>query len=60
MDKMSEPSWQSHEKYNQKVYDRINIRLPKELVAAFKEKCAAENVSQAQIIKSAIEAYLNN
>ena len=45
-------------RYNAKVYDRIGVALPKELVAAFKEKCAKENVSQAQILKQAIEDYL--
>ena len=46
-------------RYNAKVYDRIGVALPKELVAAFKEKCAAEGISQAQIIKKAIEEYLD-
>ena len=43
----------------QKVYDKITVRLPKELVAAFKAKCVEDNISQAQIIREAIEAYLN-
>lgn len=46
-------------RYNAKVYERVAASLPRELVAAFKEKCAAEGVSQAQIIKRAIEDYLN-
>ena len=46
-------------RYNQKVYDQIAIKVPKELAAAFKEKCAAEGVPQAQIIKKAIEEFLN-
>ena len=45
-------------RYNQKVYDQIAIKVPKELAAAFKEKCAAEGVPQAQIIKKAIEEFL--
>ncbi len=45
-------------RYNQKVYDVISVRVPKEAAAAFKEKAAAEGVSQAQIIKAAIEEYL--
>ena len=44
-------------RYNQKVYDQIAIKVPKELAAAFKEKCAAEGVPQAQIIKKAIEEF---
>lgn len=47
-------------RYNQKVYDRVGCQLPKELVARFKEKCAAEGVSQASIIKAAIEEYLSH
>ena len=47
-------------RYNQKVYDQIAIKVPKELATAFKEKCAAEGVPQAQIIKKAIEEFLNS
>ena len=47
-------------RYNQKVYDQRAIKVPKELAAAFKEKCAAEGVPQAQIIKKAIEEFLNS
>lgn len=46
------------QRYNEKVYDVISIRVPKEISAAFKEKCAAEGVPQAQIIKKAIEDFL--
>ena len=37
----------------------ISARVPKELAAAFKEKCAAEGIPQAQIIKKAIEEFLS-
>ena len=46
------------QKYNSKTYDVISIRIPKEMAAAFKEKCASEGDSQAGIIKAAIEKYL--
>ncbi len=46
------------QKYNTKTYDVIAVRIPKDLAAAFKEKSAAEGISQASIIKAAIEAYL--
>lgn len=46
-------------RYNQKVYDQIAIKVPKELAAAFKAKCAAEGIPQAQIIKKAITDFLN-
>lgn len=47
-------------RYNQKTYDVISVRIPKEMAAAFKAKCAAEGIPQAQIIKQAIENFLNN
>lgn len=46
-------------RYNKKTYDVISVRIQKEVVAAFKEKCAAEGVSQAQIVKKAVEDFLN-
>ncbi len=45
-------------RYNEKVYDVISARVPKELAGAFREKCAVEGVPQAQIIKKAIENFL--
>lgn len=45
-------------RYNQKTYDVISIRVPKELAAAFREKCDAEGAVQAQIMKKAIEEFL--
>lgn len=56
---MGKTSSEVKERYNSKVYDKITVRLPKELVAAFKAKCVEDNISQAQIIREAIEAYLN-
>ena len=45
-------------RYNQKTYDVIAVRVPKEMAEAFKEKCAAQGVPQAQVIKKAIEGFL--
>ena len=45
-------------RYNKKVYDSIIVRVPKEMAQAFKEKCAAEGIPQAQIIKDAINKFL--
>lgn len=47
-------------RYNDKTYATVIAQLPKDLVAAFKEKCAAQGVSQASVIKQAIEEYLNS
>ena len=46
-------------RYNEKTYTMIAANVPKDLAAAFKAKCADEGVSQAQIIKKAIEDFLN-
>ena len=46
-------------RYNKKVYDRITLSVPKETAARFREKCRAEGVSQAQILKAAIDEYLS-
>jgi len=46
-------------RYNKKVYSLVSAQLPKELVARFKEKCATEGISQAQVLKKAIEDFLN-
>ena len=51
-------STQVKAKYNQKAYDVISIRIPKETASAFKNKCAAEGVPQAQVIKQAIADFL--
>lgn len=46
-------------RYNEKTYDVISIRVPKEMAEAFKAKCTEQGEAQAQIIKRAIEAYLS-
>lgn len=56
----SHTSWEVKQRYNDKVYSRVTAQLPKDLVADFKQKCAEEGVSQASVIKSAIEDFLEN
>lgn len=46
-------------RYNEKTYTLISASVPKETAAAFKTKCAAEGIPQAQIIKKAIEDFLS-
>ena len=46
-------------RYNEKTYTLISASVPKEMAAAFKAKCAAEGIPQAQIIKKAIEDFLS-
>jgi len=55
----SETSSAVKRRYNQKTYGAVTAYVPKDIAAAFKEKCVAEGVSQAQIIKKAIEDFLN-
>ncbi|MBE6069718.1 MAG: ribbon-helix-helix protein, CopG family [Clostridium lundense] len=45
-------------RYNEKTYTQIVASVPKETAAAFKAKCAAEGIPQAQIVKQAIERFL--
>ena len=45
-------------KYNQKAYGAVVAYIPKDMAVAFKEKCAAEGISQAQIVRKAIEDFL--
>ena len=45
-------------RYNARVYDSVRATLPKELVAQFKTKCVEKGISQAQVVKKAIEAFL--
>ena len=47
------------QRYNQKTYGAVTAYVPKELATAFKEKCVAEGIPQAQIIKKAIEEFLS-
>lgn len=45
-------------RYNKKVYTCISAQLPKELVSEFKEICKEKNISQASVLKSAIEKFI--
>lgn len=45
-------------RYNEKTYTMLAAQLPKELVAEFKEKCKRQGVSQASVLKLAIEDYI--
>lgn len=47
-------------RYNNRVYGSIIVRIPKEQAEAFKAKCATDGIAQAQVIKKAIEDFLNN
>ena len=55
----SETSSAVKRRYNQKTYGAVTAYVPKDLAAAFKDKCAVKGISQAQIIKKAIEDFLS-
>lgn len=45
-------------RYNEKTYTLISTSVPKDKAAAFKGKCAAMGIPQAQVIKRAIDKFL--
>ena len=45
-------------RYASKVYGTVLIKVDKSLVEAFKQKCKENGVSQAQILKEAMERFL--
>lgn len=47
-------------RYNSRVYGSIIVRVPKDMAETFKEKCATTGIPQAQIIKKAIEQFLED
>lgn len=47
-------------RYNKKTYLEVRAMLPISLVASFKEKCVERGVSQAEIIRKGIEAFLDD
>ncbi len=55
---MGKTSTEVKNRYNDKAYTAITLRLPKDLVAAFKDKCEATGVPQRQVILEAIEEFL--
>lgn len=57
---MSKTSTEVKNRYNDKVYTAITVRIPKDLAAAFKEKCEATGIPQRQVIIEAIEKFLED
>lgn len=52
-------STQVKNRYNKKTYTMVAASVPKEMAAAFKAKCVSRGIPQAQVIKTAIENFLN-
>lgn len=55
---MGKTSWKVKDRYNKKVYGSIYVMLPKDLVTDFKAKCSMVGISQAQVVREAIERFL--
>ena len=45
-------------RYNEKTYTLISTNVPKDKAAVFKKKCAEMGIPQAQVIKRAIDQFL--
>lgn len=44
--------------YNRKNYSQLSVRLEKELIAEFKEKCEMEKRSYADVVRQLLKTYL--
>lgn len=56
---MGKTSTDVKRRYNEKAYTQIRAAVPKDLAERFKAACESAGVSQASIIKKAIEEYLS-
>ena len=45
-------------RYNDKVYTAVTVRVPKDLAAAFKDRCEATATPQRQVIIEAMEKFI--
>lgn len=54
----SKTSTAAKRRYNDRVYAKIQAELPKELVEQFKFKCTSDGISQASVLREAIEKFL--
>ena len=55
---MGKTSTEVKNRYNDKAYTAITVRLPKDLAKDFKEKSEATGIPQRQIIIEAVEKFL--
>lgn len=56
---MSKTSTAVKQRWLDKAYTPITVRLPNELVEAFKQKCTATGTAQRAAIQQAIENFIN-
>lgn len=57
---MGKTSYSVWKRYQDKVSTQLAVRVPKDLADAFKTKCAEMGISQAQVIKTALQNFLEN
>lgn len=57
---MSKTSWQVKQRYNNKTYGRINVLIDKDLAEKFKQRCVDYEISQASVIRDAVEQFLKD
>lgn len=55
---MSRTSTEVKRRYNEKTYTHINVAIPKETAQQFKDTCDRKGVSQASVVKEAIEDFI--
>lgn len=44
--------------YNRKKYSQLSVRLEKELISEFKEKCEMEKRPYADVVRQLLKTYL--
>lgn len=54
---MAKAQSRASRKYNDKTYSRVLVDLPKELVATFKANCKKVGITQAEVLRRAIEQF---
>ncbi len=47
-------------RYNSKAYGTVTVYADKELVAEFKELCKEKGISQAQVLKQAMQDFIDS
>lgn len=49
---------EAHANYNRTHYSSVLIQAPKDLVADFRRKCRESGVSQASVLKAAMQKFV--
>ncbi|MCL2200326.1 MAG: hypothetical protein FWB75_00030 [Oscillospiraceae bacterium] len=57
--KISKTSSRVKQRYNDKVYSQVSVRLKKALVSEWEHKLEADGVTKAEFVRNAITEYLS-